>query len=394
LGHFGRGPIAKAWFFIAFPALLLCYMGEGALLIHTSGAVSNPLVLLYPTALRVPVVLIATLATVIASQSVISGAFSLTRQAVQLNFLPRMLIRYTSAKEEGQTYLPFINGIIFILVALLVVSFGTSAKLANAYGIAVSGTLATDTILYLVVMRSSWRKPLRNILVMGLVFLPIDLLFVASNVPKITRGGWFPLLLGVIIFVLITTWLKGQLIVTNERRALEGTLQDFIDRVHRQKPPISRIPGTAIYIGHHSAMAPLALHATFEDLHELHEKVIIVSVEITTASHIPEIKRAVFNNLGYEDGISHLSLSFGFHDSINIPEALKYVRHSSPELDFDLEGASYFISLSRVVPSKRHNLARWRKSLYCFMARNAMSTSDYYKLPVERTVEMRSFIKL
>jgi KUP system potassium uptake protein len=394
LGHFGRAPITRAWFFIAFPALLLCYMGEGALLIHTSGAVTNPLVLLYPAALRIPVVLIATLATIIASQSVISGAFSLTRQAVQLNFLPKMLIRHTSTKEGGQIYLPFINIVIFIIVALLVVSFGSSAKLANAYGIAVSGTLATDTILYLVIMRSEWLKPIRNVVIMSLIFMPIDLLFVTSNLPKIIRGAWFPLALGFIIFVLITTWLKGQLIVTKELRALEGPLQDFIDKIHKRQPPIPRIPGTAIYIGHHSDLAPLALHATLEDLHELHKKVVIVSVEVTTASHIPETKRAIFDDLGYNDGIIHVSLSFGFHDSLNIPETLKNVRHLNPEFDFDLKNASYFVSLSKVIPSKRHNLARWRKSLYYLMARNEINTSDYYKLPIEHTVEMRSFIKL
>jgi KUP system potassium uptake protein len=171
-------------------------------------------------------------------------------------------------------------------------------------------------------------------------------------------------------------------------------LQRFIDTIHTQQPPVLRIPGTAVYIGHHANLAPLALHATFEDLHELHEKVVIVSVEVTSAAHIPQAERAVFDNLTYNDGISHVSLSFGFHDSINIPETLKSIRHLSPELEFDLHTASYFVSLSKVVPNKRRTMAKWRKSLYALMDRNALSPSDYYKLPIKRTVEMRSLIKL
>lgn len=395
LGNFGRSPITRAWFFVAFPALLLCYMGEGALLVHNHGASTNTLFLLFPVSLRIPIIIIATSATVIASQSVISGAFSLTKQAVQLDFLPKMLVRYTSLKKDGQVYLPFINSILFIIVCLLVIAFGSSARLANAYGIAVSGTLAADTILYLVVIRSIWRKSLRDVAILSLLFVPLDLLFIAATLPKIVRGGWVPLLLGGIISILITTWLKGQLIVIKERRELEGSLQSFIEKIHSHKPPITRIPGTAIYIGHHADLAPLALHATFDDLHGLHEKVTIVSVETRTVAHIPRKERAVLDTLGYDnDGISHVSLSFGFHDSLNVPEALKYAEQHHPELDLDLENASYFISLSRVIPSARRNLARWRKFLYCLMARNATSTSDYYKLPTEHTVEVRSFIKL
>jgi KUP system potassium uptake protein len=394
MGHFGRPPIARAWFFIVFPALLLCYMGEGALLLHDPSATSNPLVLLYPAAFRVPVVILATVATVIASQSVISGAFSLTRQAVQLNFLPKLLIRHTSAQIGGQIYLPFVNAILFVLVMLLIILFGSSANLSNAYGIAVSGTLAIDTILFLVLMHSVWRKPTRTVFVVGLFFIPIDLLFVTSSTSKIVHGGWFPIFVGIVLFVLINTWIKGQAIVLKKRQALEGSLQDFVTNVHNQQPPVLRIPGTAVYIGHHTDLTPMALHATLEDLHELHEIVVIVSVTVTSASHVPESERAIVDNLGYDDGISHVSLSFGFHDTINIPETLNAIRHLDSELGSTLDNASYFVSLSRIVPGKGHALARWRKYLYCLMDRNALSASDYYELPVERTVEMRSLIKL
>lgn len=394
MGHFGRAPIARAWFFVVFPALILCYMGEGALILHQPAAAANPLVLLYPEAIRVPIVILATLATVIASQAVISGAFSLTRQAVQLDFLPKLLIRHTSSREGGQIYLPFVNAALFVIVTLLVITFGSSAKLANAYGIAVSGTLLTDTILYLVVLRSLWDRPLRNILLTSVVFLPIDLLFVTSSLPKVLKGGWLPILLGILIFLVIDTWLKGQRIVVKERRSIEKPLQHFIDKVHDQQPPVSRIPGVAIYIGHHIDLTPLALINTLEDMHELQEKVVIVTVEITTVAHIPEARRAKIDELGYRDGISQVKLSYGFHDIVNVPEELKYIRKLDPELDFDLDKASYFISLSRVVPSNRHNLPLWRKHLYCLMARNALSTSDYYKLPIGQTVEMRTLIKL
>jgi KUP system potassium uptake protein len=395
MGHFGRSPIARSWFWVVFPSLLLCYMGEGALLVHNPRTAENPLFFLFPAVLRIPVVLLATVATVIASQAVISGAFSLTRQAVQLDFLPKMLILHTSKREGGQIYLPFVNAALFVVVVALVIVFGSSTRLANAYGVAVSGTLAIDTILYLVIMRSLWHKRKRIVAAAGLAFLPIDFLFVSSTIPKILHGGWVPVLIGFVLFILITTWLKGQLIVVKERRALEGSLQGFIDKIQHEQPPIPRVPGTAVYIGHHADLAPLALHATFKDLHELQAEVIIVSVEVTTVSHIPEDKRAVIDDLGYgDDGICHVHLSFGFHDTLNIPETLKLIHRYIPEFDVNLDNAAYFISLSRIIPSKRHNLFRWRKSLYCLMARNATTTSDYYKLPIGRTVEMSSLIKL
>jgi KUP system potassium uptake protein len=394
MGHFGRKPIARAWFFLVFPALILCYMGQGTLILHNPAFASNPFILLFPDSLGIPMILLATVATLIASQAVISGAFSLTRQAIQLDFLPKMRILHTSARTEGQIYLPFINATLFLCVAFLVVLFGSSASLANAYGLAVSGTLAVDTVLFIVVMRTLHQKSKIYVFLATITFLSIDLLFVSSNLSKLLKGGWFPILIGAIVFIAIRTWLKGQRIVIRERIALEGSLNDFIEKIRLKKPPIIRVPGEAIYISHHPNLAPLALHATVEELHELHEKVVIVSVEITNSSHVPEKNRAVFDNLKYNDGISHLNLFYGFHDHINIPKTLKSLRQLNPEIDFDTDTASYFISLSKVVPSNRHNLARWRKTLYSMMSRNALSSSDYYKLPIDRTVEMSSLIEL
>jgi KUP system potassium uptake protein len=395
LGHFGRAPIARAWFWLVFPALTLCYMGQGALLLRDPSAMANPFILLFPEAVRFSVVLLATVATLIASQSVISGAFSLTRQAVQLDFLPKMMIRHTSDREIGRIYLPFVNLVLFAAVTLLVFTFGSSVKLANAYGVAVSGTLAIDTILFIVVMRSLWQKSKSYVLLAAIVFLPVDLLFVSSNLSKIKHGGWLPVALAAIVFLLIDTWRRGQKVIKQERKVMEGPLQAFIDRIRSMQPPLKRIPGQAVYISHHPERAPLALHATVDELHELSQKVVLVTVEITDSAHVSETERAVFDNLRYkDDGISHVSLYYGFHDSPNVPKTLAALRHTSPELDFDPDKAAYFISLSKVVRSSRHNLAGWRKALYSIMARNALSTTDYYKLPVERTIEMRSLIKL
>lgn len=394
MGHFGRKPIARAWFLLVFPALLLCYMGQGALLLHNQDALANPFLFLFPEAIRIPIILLATLATLIASQAVISGAFSLTRQAVQLGFLPKMLIRHTSTRQIGQIYLPFVNATLFVSVVLLVFLFGSSEKLANVYGLAVSATLAVDTILFIVIARTLWHKSMVYVACAVTAFLLIDLLFVSANLSKILYGAWVPIVIAATVFLLIHTWIKGQEIIVKKRRNLEGSLQGFIDKVHYNTPPIPRIPGQAVYIGHHDGLTPLALHATVEQLHELHEKVVIVSVNITTAAHVPEEERAVFNNLGYEDGISSLTLSYGFHDAPNVPKTLKTLRHTNPELDFNPDEASYFVSLSKIVPTKRRNLARWRKSLYSIMANNAVSTSDYYKLPIDRTVEIRSLIEL
>ncbi len=395
LGHFGRPPITKAWFFIVFPALSLCYMGEGALILHHPGVSNNVLVQLFPTSLRLVFVLLATLATLIASQAVISGAFSLTRQAVHLEFLPRMLVRHTSISETGQIYMPFINFLLFILVLLLVLVFGSSARLANAYGIAVSGTIAADTILFLVVVRNIWRKSLFYTVLVGAIFVPIDLLFVSSNMQKLLHGGLFPIIVGSVTFLLINTWTKGEKIIDAERRTIEGPLPKFIQTLHSSSHPIRRLPGAAVYIGHHPDFVPLALRATVEDLHELPEKVVIITVQTTTAAHVPVAKRAIIDNLGDDrDGVSHLMLFYGYHDSVNIPKVLRFLMGSNPELDFNLDDVTYFISSSKVIPSRRHSMARWRKSLYYLMAKGALSRSDYYKLPIKQTEEMQTPITL
>lgn len=395
MGHFGRPAIAKAWFLLVFPALILCYMGQASLLLNNPGTIGNPFLFLFPGSLQVTVILLATVATLIASQAVISGAFSLTRQAVHLDFLPKMLIKHTSDSRAGQVYLPFINLLLFIGVSLLVLLFGASQRLANAFGMAVSVTLAIDTILFMVVMRGIQRRSLGFVIVLLPIFLTIDLIFVTSNSLKLFRGGWFPLTVALAVIIIITTWLKGRKIINRERSAKEGSLRDYVRSLNQQTPLISRVPGQAVYIGHHNDLTPLALHAAVEQLHELHERATVVSVHVRNVAHVARDERATFDDLGNTtDGVSHLTLYYGYHDSINIPKTLESLRKLGPEIDFDPYKASYFVSMAKVVPSKARTMARWRKSLFCLMSNSATNPSDYFKLPVENTVEMRTLIKL
>src|SRR3954467_13626632 len=259
MGHFGRGPIRRAWFLAVFPALTLNYLGQGSLLLESPRAIDNPFFLLFPHWSRIPMVLLATAATVIASQAVISGTFSVTRQAVQLGFLPRVTIRHTSAREEGQIYVPGINWGIFVAVVGLVVGFGTSEKLAGAYGIAVTGTLAIDTLLFFVVVRGLWHKSLWVTLGGAAAFLVVDLGFLSANVPKIAHGGWFPLLIALGVYTVLTTWRRGRGTATRNRTEREGPLRDFVEEVHRLAPSVDRPPRTAVFLSPSIDTTPLAL---------------------------------------------------------------------------------------------------------------------------------------
>jgi KUP system potassium uptake protein len=329
----------------------------------------------------------------IASQAVISGAFSLTRQAVQLGFLPRLTILHTSKEEIGQVYVPTLNWLIGAIVLWIVVLFGSSAHLAGAYGMAVSGALAIDTILLLVIMQKIWRRPLLVIICSALLFITIDILFISSSAYKLLHGAWLPITISAVGYALLTTWYKGHTIVTRERARAEGTLTSFVHRLRLREVP--RIPGYAVYLGHHVGNAPLALHETMEQLHELHEKVVVVTVQTSDKPHIPERSRVVFDGLGHpDDGISHVTLQFGYKDTPNVPKALEVARDKSPEVDFDPYEATYFTSISQPVIVQNHRMAKWRKMLFLFMDRNANNPSTYFKLPLDRTVEMRSFLEL
>ncbi|MCW2952859.1 MAG: potassium transporter Kup [Conexibacter sp.] len=395
MGHFGREPIRRAWFFFVFPALTLNYMGQGSLILDTPSAIDNPFFLLIPHWGRIPMVLLATLATVIASQAVISGAFSVTQQAIQLGFLPRLTIRHTSEEEVGQVYAPGVNWGLYVAIVLLVIGFGSSAALASAYGIAVTGTLAIDTLLFLVVARVLWKRPLWLVLAGAVFFLTVDFAFLGANLTKVLHGGWFPLGIGLLVFVALTTWNRGREIVTRNRIAQEGPLREFVEHVRAKDPPLVRVPGTAVYLNATRDTTPLALRGSLDHFRAVHHAVVIISMETTKVPHVPEQERLVLDPLGYEDdGISHLTARFGFQDSPDVPRTLMLARELGMERDIDVEGASYFLSQIAIVATSAPGMARWRKRLFVTMSRNAANPVEYFGLPRERTVSMGSQIEL
>ena len=338
-------------------------------------------------------VALATVATVIASQAVISGAFSVTRQAVQLGFLPRLTILHTS-REAGQVYVPAVNWGIFVAVVALVVGFGSSAHLASAYGIAVTGTLAIDTLLFFVVVRVLWEKPAWVAIAGGGFFLLVDLTFFSANLPKVLHGGWFPLAIAAVVFVVLTTWQRGREIVTKKREELEGPLQDFIEEIRDPEQPISRSPRTGIFLDANPATTPLALRANVEHNCVLHENVVIVSVQTLNVPHVEESERVTVDDLGYrDDGITHVTARFGFQDDLDVPLTLrKAAERLEREADFD--HVSYFLSRISIIATNEPGMARWRKKLFIAIARNAASPVPYFHLPDERTVVMASHVEL
>ncbi|MEA2155943.1 MAG: system potassium uptake protein, partial [Solirubrobacteraceae bacterium] len=343
---------------------------------------------------RVPLVLLATVATVIASQAVISGAFSVTRQAVQLGFLPRLRIRHTS-EAEGQVYVPAVNGLLYAAVVALVVGFGSSASLASAYGIAVTGTLAIDTILFFVVVRMLWRKPLWLVLSGATAFLVVDLAFFTANLPKVVHGGWFPLVLALVVFTALTTWQRGRELISARRAEAEGLLREFVEEIRALEPPVYRAPGTAVCLTAGKRTTPLALRENVDHNHVLHESVIIVSVETRRVPHVPASARVVVDELGYEDdGIVHLTLSYGFGDDKNVPAALRQAAAMGLEVEVDLDRATYFVSQMTITRGSDRSMARWRKKLFLLLSRSSSSPVEYFGLPERRIVTMGAYIEL
>jgi KUP system potassium uptake protein len=393
MGHFGRHPIRLSWFSAVFPALILNYMGQGALILRNPEAIDNPFYLLIPHWGRIPMIGLATVATVIASQAVISGAFSVTRQAVQLGFLPRLTIRHTS-REAGQVYVPAVNWGIFVAVVALVVGFGSSQHLAAAYGIAVTGTLAIDTVLFFVVVHIVWGKPKRLAVTGAIAFLIVDLTFFTANLPKVVHGGWFPLAIAAVVFVVLTTWQRGREIVTKKRTELEGPLRDFVEEIRDPEQPISRSPRTGIFLDANPETTPLALRANVEHNCVLHESVVIVTVVTLNVPHVDEDERVTVDDLGYrDDGITHLTARFGFQDDLDVPRTLRRAAKRL-ERDADFEHVSYFLSRITIIPGKAAGMALWRKKLFIAIARNAANPVPYFHLPDDRTIVMSAHIEL
>jgi KUP system potassium uptake protein len=390
MGHFGRSPIRRAWFFLVFPALTLNYLGQGALLIDDPAAASNPFYLLIPHWARLPMVFLATLATIIASQSVISGAFSVTRQAVRLGYLPRLHIAHTSLRE-GQIYVPFVNWTLLTAVLIVVFAFEKSTKLASAYGIAVTGTITITSLLFFVVARARWHWPLWVVVLAATGFGLIDLAFLVANLTKIASGGWLPLLVAAAVSTILFTWQKGRVIVTRNREKLEGPLQEFVAKLHAKDPPVSRVPGTAVFLNRDSRTTPLAMRANVEHNHALHEHVVVLSIETEPVPYVADDKRLVISDLGFrDDGISHVTAHFGFQEMPNVPEVLRDVNERGLETPLEVSEASYFLSKIELVATPTPGLSRWRKRLFLATAELAADPVDYFVLPRDRTVLMGS----
>ncbi len=395
MGHFGRPPIRRAWLLVVFPACILNYLGQGALILGHPASISNPFFLLAPGWARLPMVFLATVATVIASQAVISGAFSVAHQAAQLGYLPRLRIQYTSDELMGQIYVPWINWLLLVAVLALVLAFRTSAALAYAYGTAVTGTITITTLLFFYYARHRWRWPLWIVLAGGGGLIAIDLLFFAANLTKLTHGAWFPLLIGIAAFTIFTTWQRGRELVTLERVREEGPLPEFIAQLHAMKPPLHRVPGTAIFLNRGKATAPLALRANVEHNEILHEEVIILSIETKPAPHITDAERLQIDDLGYKDDrIIHITARFGYMDQTNVPGLLPLIRDAAIESPLDEDRLSYFVSLIELVQGHTPGMSRWRKRLFIATSRITADAAEYFRLPRERTVIMGSRIEL
>jgi KUP system potassium uptake protein len=388
LGHFGPSPIRRSWFLIVFPALTISYLAQGALIVADPSARANPFFLLVPSWAQIPMVIMATAATVIASQAVISGAFSVSKQAVRLGFLPHLQIRHTSSTASGQVYVPAVNGILFIAVLAVTFAFGSSTRLATAYGIAVTGTFLITTTLFLVIAKLSWRWPTWRLVVMGIVFGGIEITFFAANLTKVPQGGWLTLLIAAVIFTIMTTWQRGREIVTERRIELEGRLEDFVDTLHSE--PLPRVSGTAVFPHPTERTTPLALRVGVDRFRVLHERVVIICGRTTDVPHLPWSQRLTIEHIGDpEEGIIHVAAEFGFQDRTDFPEVLRRLsRGDAPPIGgvVDSDDATYFLSGITLMRSRRPGMSTWRKCLFIVMARNAASQAEAFHLPLDRTI--------
>ena len=404
MGHFGRSPIRRAWFFVVFPALTINYMAQGALILRSPKAVENPFFLLTPGWAQIPIVFLATCATVIASQAVISGAYSVTQQAVQIGFLPRLSIRHTSAEHVGQIYTPAINGLLFVAVLVITIGFGSSTGLASAYGVAVTGTFILSTILFLAVARLLWHKSKAWVVTGGSVFLTIEVAFFSANLTKVVHGGWLPLAVAAVLFLLMTTWHRGREIVTANRRRMEGSLPDFVEGLGAQEFRVQRVPGVGVFMNPNLQTTPFALRVNVERNQVLQDLVIIVAVETVRVPHVPMSRRistgtrimfsgATGDALQLAGDIAYLSLRFGFLDEPDVPSVLLYAAERDL-IDGDVAHATYFLSATTITPSDDPGMAHWRKKIFIGLARNAANSAGYFRLPSDRTISIGARVPL
>ena len=388
MGHFGRNPIRYAWLSFVLPALLLNYFGQGAVILHDPTAVRNPFYLQVPPWGLFPLLVLATAATVIASQAVITGAYSLTRQAIQLGYCPRMDVLQTSEHEIGQIYLPWINWVLLASIIGLVLGFGSSSNLAAAYGIAVTATMAIDSILAFVVMRFLWGWHMAIALPLAAFFLFVDLAYFTSNAIKIVEGGWFPVLVGILVFALLATWRKGREILFARTRPGAIPLEPFIQSIAIHPP--TRVPGTAVFLTTSQEGVPHALLHNLNHNKVLHERILLLTVVTEEVPRVPDAERVEVEPK--EAGFYRMKVRYGFKDDPDIPRALELAALQG--LQFEPMETSYFLSRETLIPTVAPGMALWREKLFVTMARNSGSATAYFKLPTNRVVELGTQIEI
>jgi KUP system potassium uptake protein len=393
MGHFGRRPIRIAWLAVAMPALIVNYFGQGAILLHDPAAAQNPFFMLAPPWAIYPLVAVATAATIVASQALISGAFSLTRQAVQLGYCPRVTIRHTSHTEIGQIYVPEVNFAIGAATIALVLGFETSSRLAAAYGIAVTGTMMITTLLFHRVMRDLWRWSRWSAWPLTVVLMAVDLSFFGANVVKIEQGGWFPIAAAIVVFTLLTTWKRGRDAVAESLRGASLPLDLFLGDMARRKP--ARIPGTAVFLTSNTGVAPAVLLHHLKHNKLLHERVILVSLLTEEVPSVPEKERVVSDALG--EGFFKVVAHYGFMETPDVPKLLESLARRPPPdaaIAINPMETTFFLGRETLLPTGPARLAGWRKRLFIVMARNAVTASQFFGLPPNRVVELGAQIQL
>lgn len=392
MGHFGRGPMRLSWFGFVMPALLLNYFGQGAMIIGLSSeqaavAIQNPFFFLASEEWRLPLVLLATVATFIASQAVISGAFSITHQAVQMGYIPRLSIRHTSETEGGQIYIPIVNWALMVAVIALVLTFQTSSSLANAYGIAVTGAVTIDTLLMAVLLVGVWKWRWWYAAPVVLLFLIVDGAYFAANLIKVPQGGWFPLVVGLVAFTLLTTWARGRKLMRERMSESALPLEIFAKSA---KNSALRVPGTAIFMASSTAGVPSALLHNIKHNKVLHERVVILTIAIADVPYVDPETRCEMTDLG--DGFYRAVLHYGFMEETDVPLGLKTMQRCGGE--FDMMHTSFFLSRQTLIPSEHPGMPIWREKVFAWLMRNSASAMDFFKLPTNRVVELGSQVEI
>jgi KUP system potassium uptake protein len=388
MGHFGKKPIERAWIWFVFPCLVLNYFGQGALLLDHPSAAQNPFYRLVPDWALIPMIVLATAATVIASQAVISGAFSLARQGMQLGFLPRLGVIHTSESTIGQVYMPMVNGMLLLVVIGLVVGFGSSSALASAYGVSVTGTMLITTLLLLVVARRRWGWSARTVYALGAVTVTVDVLFLGANLVKFADGGWFPIALGIVIFTVMRTWRRGRLLLVEEIRKDSAPITALIADLPRQAP--LRVPGTALFLTASNSLVPHALVHNLRHNKVLHARNVLVTVEFVQSPRAEADERIVAAALGSD--FWRLTLRFGFMEDPDVPKLL--VQHPVADVPIDWKDATWFASRETVVAHGRKGMPLWRDKLFMLLARNTVSATEYFRIPGHRLVELGTQVEI